>query len=138
MNAKSWLNRGRNIDKEINVLLKAKQEARDRLTHITQNYDGDGAQVSKDPHKYDRLMELESLIDNKVDEFYDVSKEITEVLMQIPNRNQRMVLVSYYVRMKTFEQIAVELDRTWRGVMYLRKAGIMEVERILNERGLNE
>ena len=53
MTAKQILSKGRGIDREINALIRTRDETKDRLTHITQNYDGDGAQSTKDPHKFD-------------------------------------------------------------------------------------
>ena len=137
MTTKQWLSRGRNIDKDIDVLLKTKRDARDRVLRITQNYDGDGAQASRDPHKFDHLIELENMIDEKIDELNDIKNEITTVLMQIQNRSQRTVMISYYVRMLTFEQIAVELDISFRRVMYIRKAAIITITGILKEMGVD-
>ena len=68
MTAKQYLNRVRRIDKEIEALLRLVQRTRESLETVTQNYDSDGAQSTKNPHKYDRLVELESLVDEKIDQ----------------------------------------------------------------------
>lgn len=95
---RNWLGRARGINREIEALLKTKKETRDQLLRITQNYTSDGAQSTKDPHKYDRLAELESTIDQKVNELLVVKQEITETIMQLQDGRQRCVLLSYYVR----------------------------------------
>ena len=74
--ARAFLNRARNIDHEIDVLLKTEDETRERVMSITQRYDGDGAQSTKDPHKFDKLAELSNLIDQKTDELVSVKAEI--------------------------------------------------------------
>jgi DNA-directed RNA polymerase specialized sigma subunit len=131
MNAtRYWLGRARGINREIDTLLNAKQETRDQLLRITQNYDSDGAQSTKNPHKYDRLVELENLLDQKVDELLAVKAEITEAINKLEDGRQRCVLLSYYVRCKTQEEIAVELRYSYRQVKRLLRAGIAEIEKM--------
>lgn len=131
MNAKQWLSRARFIDREIALLQKTKEETRDNLTKITQNYESDGAQTTKDPHKYDRLVELENEIDQKVDELIATKREILNVIFKVEDRNQRQVLISYYIRMKTLEKIAVEMNYSFRQIGNIRRYGIREVQKII-------
>lgn len=132
MNAKMWLSRARFIDREIALLQKTKEETRDNLTKITQSYESDGAQTTKDPHKYDRLVELENEIDQKVDELIDTKQEIMNVIFKVEDRNQRQVLISYYIRMMTLEKIAVEMNYSFRQIVNIRRHGIMEVQKLIN------
>ena len=60
MTAKQYMNRVRRIDREIEALLHLSETTRESLESITQNYEADGAQSTKNPHKYDRLVELMS------------------------------------------------------------------------------
>lgn len=131
MTAKQWLSRARFIDREIAMLQKTKEETRDNLTKITQSYESDGAQTTKDPHKYDRLVELENEIDQKVDELIDTKREIMNVIFKVEDRNQRQVLISYYIRMKTLEKIAVEMNYSFRQIGNIRRYGIREVQKII-------
>lgn len=131
MTAKQWLGRARFIDREIALLQKTKEETRDNLTKITQSYESDGAQTTKDPHKYDRLVELENEIDQKVDELIDTKREIMNVIFKVEDRNQRQVLISYYIRMKTLEKIAVEMNYSFRQIGNIRRYGIREVQKII-------
>ena len=122
--AKAWLNRARRIDKEINQLLELRKHTFDRLTNITQSLNGDTISATKDPHKYDRLVELENEIDQKIDELVAVKAEIFRLLSALSNRNQRLVLIAYYLDMKTWEQIAVDLHYSYDNIMRLRKLGL--------------
>ena len=130
--ARAFLNRARNIDHEIDVLLKTEDETRERVMSITQRYDGDGVQSTKDPHKFDKLAELSSLIDQKTDELVSVKAEILEMIGKLPERRQRNVCDSYYLRMKTFEQIAVEENYSYRQVKRIHSKSLLLVDRILN------
>ncbi len=131
VNAWKWLDRARTIDREIEALLAAKDEARDQLTKITQSYESDGSQSSKDPHKFDRLAELESLIDEKVDQLEKTKVEILAEINKLESGKQRTVLIDYYVRCMTFEEIAVATGRSFRNVAYTKKRGVQAVEKNL-------
>ena len=132
MTAKQFLSRGRWIEREITSLIRTRDETRDRLTHITQNYDGDGAQTTKDPHKFDSLVELEDKIDELIDRLYATKTEILGVIDKLEDRREFLALKVYYIDMKTWEEVAVELHYTWRQTMRIRKAAIANTEVIIN------
>lgn len=131
MNAKQWLARGRWIEREIAALIKTRDETRDRLTHITQNYNADGAQSTKDPHKFDALLELEDKLDKKIDELYQVKCEILNAIGKLEDSRERIALHVYYIDMKTWEEAAVELRYTWRQTMRIRKAALAHMEDVI-------
>lgn len=123
----------RRIDKEISALLRLVQSTRESLESITQNYNSDGAQVTKDPHKFDRLIELEALVDSKVDEQIELKAEILRTIMQLDDRRQRLVLMEYYIEMKTWEQVAVDLNYSYMHITRLHGYALKEVQKILAE-----
>lgn len=127
MNAKQWLSRGRWIEKEISALIRTRDETRDRLTHITQNYDGDGAQATKDPHKFDSLIELEYKLDERIDALCAVKAEILDAISKLEDSRERLALQLYYIDMKTWEEVCVELHYSWRQTMYIRKQAISHI-----------
>lgn len=132
MTAKQYLNRVRRIDKEISALLRLVQKTRESLENITQNYDSDGAKSTKNPHKYDRLVELESLVDQKIDEQIQMKADILCTIMQLDDRRQRLVLMEYYIEMKTWEQVAVDLNYSYMHVTRIHGYALKEVQKILN------
>ena len=132
MNAKQFLSRGRWIEREITSLIRTRDETRDRLTHITQNYDGDGAQTTKDPHKFDALVELEYKLDERIDELCAVKTEILDAIGKLEDSRERLALQLYYIDMKSWEQVAVELHYSWRQTMYIRKSALKNMEVIIN------
>lgn len=132
MTAKQWLNRARRIDREIRTLEGVITSTRERLESVTQSYSGDGAQSTKDPHKFDRLVELESLVNEKIDEQINIKTEILEAISQIRDRRQRIVLTEYYLNMKTWEQVAVEINYSWRQVMNIHGRALQEMQRIIS------
>lgn len=131
MTAKQFLSRGRWIEREITSLIRTRDETRDRLTHITQNYDGDGAQTTKDPHKFDSLVELEDKIDELIDRLYATKTEILGVIDRLEDRREFLALKVYYIDMKTWEEVCVEMNYSWKQVMRIRKRAIANVEALL-------
>ena len=107
------------------------QSTRESLESITQNYNSDGAQSTKNPHKFDRLVELESLVDAKIDEQIALKAEILETIMKLPDRRHRLILMEYYIEMKTFEQVAVDMNYSWRQIMNIHGHALKEVQRTL-------
>ena len=132
MTAKQYLNRVRRIDKEIEALLRLVQRTRESLETVTQNYDSDGAQSTKNPHKYDRLVELESLVDAKIDEQISLKAEILNTIMQLEDRRQRLVLMEYYVEMKTWEQVAVDMNYSYMHITRIHGYALKEIQKVLN------
>lgn len=136
MDARQWLGRGRTIDRQIDALLEAKRVARERAESITQNYSEDGAQSTKDPHKYDRLVELENLIEQKEEELNATKAEIIETVWKLKDGRQRTVLLHYYVNILSLEQTAVKMHYSYENVKYLRRKAIGNMTKILEEAGL--
>ena len=131
MTAKQYLYRVRRVDKEITALISLADRTRDSLERITQNYDGDGAQSTKDPHKFDRLAELEDLIDQKIDEQLKLKAETLNTITQLDNRLHREVLIGHYLNMKTWEQVAVDMDYSWRQIMNFHGSALQEIQKII-------
>lgn len=121
----------RRIDKEIEALLRLVQRTRESLESITQNYSSDGAQTTKNPHKFDRLIELESMVDQKIDEQIALKAEILSTIMQLDDRRQRIVLMEYYIEMKTWEQVAVDMNYSYMHITRLHGYALKEVQKII-------
>lgn len=130
--AKQYLNRVRRIDKEIAALLRLVQSTRESLESITQNYNSDGAQSTKNPHKFDRLVELESLVDRKIDEQIAMKAEILETIMKLPDRRHRLILMEYYIEMKSFEEVSVDIHYSWKQTHRLHAAALKTVQGLLD------
>ena len=134
MTAKQYMNRARRVDSEIESLLKLVQKTRESLESITQNYTGDTIQTTKNPHKYDRLVELESLVDEKIAEQIKIKEETLETISQLKDRRQREVLIGYYLNMRTWEQVAVDMNYSYMHITRLHGYALKGVEAIINGR----
>ena len=113
MTAKEWLNRGRHLDKEINQLLEDQQNALNSACGSAVSYGGDKVQASKTnsaERKFIAYADYSIEIDKRVDELYAVKCEIKAAINRVDNPLLRALLLARYVNMKTWEQIAEELD----------------------------
>lgn len=114
--AERWLSRARNLDKEVNALLRAKMEERDRLSTITTSTADVRVRSSGDLHKFDRLIELENKIDEIIDRELAVKQEIIELIDKVQNRVYKTLLTDRYIRFLTWERIAVDMHYSYQHV----------------------
>lgn len=142
MNTKQWLGRARHLDLVISNLMETRQSVFDSATRITQSYKGDGVQTTNNPHKFDSLAELESFIDEKIDEYVNITQEILKTIMMIPDERQRNVLLLYYTvkdsktgKPLTWEQVAVQMNYSYKQTRRIHGKALAVVDRILEERG---
>ena len=128
MNAKQWMKRARRTDEEIERLEEARERLEARLTSVTQSYEGDGVQSTKDPHKFDRIAEIDSMISERKDELKSIVDEILAMINSLPDQLQRIVLISYYINCKTWEQTAVDIGYSYMQVTRINGQALIEVE----------
>lgn len=119
MTTKQWLRRARGIDREINALIEAKEQELARLLSVTAKLTGETVTSTKDPHKYDHLIELDELIDRKIDELAAMKAEIITAIYRLKDGRYRTVLLEYYVNMHTFAEIAEQMGHSERHITRL-------------------
>lgn len=127
--------RARDIDREINSLHREKEEVRDRVLKVTQSYTGEVVSGSKDPHKFDRIIELEMEIDRQIDNLVAVKAEILNAISKLSDGRYREILRLRYIRGMTFEAIAVEMGYSWRHVCTLHGRALLKIGEVINGNG---
>lgn len=131
MTTKEWLMRAWKIDREINALIEAQKAAYDRLTGAMTANDNTPVSSTKDPHKFDSYVELTNKIDRRIDDLYAVKAEIIDVISLVGNNTQRALLINRYVLFKTWEQIAVDMNYSYQGVMKLHRIAFQSIKELL-------
>ena len=107
------------------------QRARDQATRITQNYDADGAQSTKDPHKLDRLAEYADMIQRKRDELTATKCEIAEAIFKLTDWRLRTVAFAYFAECQKLEEIAYKMGYSYRQVKRIKNRAVETLERVL-------
>ena len=134
MNAKTWLMRARNIDREIDGLIAERDEVYSRLVSVNQKLTGNTVQSTKDPHKYDRLVELDAEIDRCIDELVRTKMEIIRGIRRLTDGRHREILRKRYLEGQTFEQIAVGIGYSYKQTCRLHGRALFKMEEVINGR----
>ena len=134
MTAKEWLMRGWRIDREITALERTRRETWERLTSTTPSYAGETVQGESDPHKYDRLAELDATITRRIDRLIDTKQEIIDVIAQVQDSRYRTLLTERYTAFKTWEQIAVDMNYSFRQITRMHGLALMALAPIIEQR----
>ncbi|WP_312281947.1 hypothetical protein [Oscillibacter sp.] len=117
---KAYLQRYRAADNEINDLLMEKKRIMSRLTRMTTSISGmphGGGESDKMTDGIAKVVELDAEIDSKVDALCDLRREVCANIGTVGDATLRRVLMLRYISGKTWEQIAVEMNYSWRQII---------------------
>lgn len=132
MDVKRWLNRARNIDREIDHLIEQRSREYDRLLSITPNYSGDVISGTKDPHKFDRLTEYDIEINREIDRLVDIKTEISKAISQLEDGRYREILRLRYLGNLAFEEIAVKVRYSYKQTCRLHGRALIALREVLD------
>lgn len=129
---KAWLNRGRDIQKELDGLEQSKLNLYLRAVSMTQRYDGDAVSGSRDPHgKMDAYAQYADMVDRKAAELSTVSAEIFHAVCQVTDTRERTVLIRRYLGLSNWPEIAAAMSYDVRHVTRLHGKALLSVKEIL-------
>ena len=129
-----WLNRGYNLDREINALAEARKKAFD-LACLSGGGGGEKVQSSQGNGKEKRLLELcqyDLTLKTRIKELYGILQEISDVISAVSSVPLRTLLIERYINYKTWEQIAESIDVSTRWIYKMRDKAIKEVRDLLD------
>lgn len=131
MTAKQWLERGRNLNNEIETLLTAQQRALELACKTSSGSTDDKVQTSRRNTSEERFIsyaDYERLINEKIDKLYQVQREITDAIYRVDNSTLRTLLVERYINFNTWEQIAVNMNYNYRWILRLHGRALQAIE----------
>ena len=131
MTAKEWLNRGRYLDREIDQLLEDQQNALNLACGTAVSYGGEKVQTSKKnvtERRFIAYADYSAKIDNRIDELYAIKTEIKAAINKLDDPLLRALLIARYVNMKTWEQIAEDLNYDLRWIYRLHGKALRAIE----------
>ena len=132
MQAKEFLNKIRHIDMMIDCKLEQTSNLRSRLTSINVTM-GESVQSSLDTDKFtntiSKIVELEKEINDDIDKLVDLKSIARKAIESLDNDIEKMVLYKRYFENKTFEQISVELNYSWRRIHQFHGDALKKLER---------
>ena len=108
------------------------KDLRDRLTSISCSMAGEKVQSTKDPDKFtdpvSKIIELEQEINEDIDNLVELKCEARKSIEQLNDDREKLVLYKRYFENKTFEQISVEMNYSWRRIHQFHSDALMQLE----------
>ena len=133
MQVKEFLNKIRHIDMMIDCKCEQIQDLRSRLTSISSPM-GEKVQSSLNPDKFinpvSKIVELEKEINEDIDKLIDLKRGARKVIEQLDDDVEKMVLYKRYYENKSFEQISVEMNYSWRQVHRLHGSALQNFAKV--------
>lgn len=135
MQAKEFLKNLIQIDMMISCKKEQIAELRERLTSIGCATDNERVQTSikgdKMTNVIAKIMELENLVNNDIGILTEYKLQAREMIEKLQNNVEKIVLYKRYFDCKSFEQIAVECNYSWRHVHRIHGKALINLDKIL-------
>lgn len=135
MNAKEYLQQYRDADREINAKLDQIRRLRELATKTTQTLTTDRVQTSAE-NKVEgivqKIVDLQQEVNEEIDKLTKIRRDVQSVILSVSDSARRNVLRLRYVQGMSWEQIAVELNYTYRHVMRLHGEALQQINMSLN------
>lgn len=131
MAAKEWLGRARKLRLRLSALEDSKQRAYARAVSSTA---GMSERVSggEPGDKLAVYAEVSLAADQQIEKLEQVRAEILHVIGQVEDNTLATLLTEYYVNDKTWEEVAVQMQYSWRWVRRLHVRALEQVQEILD------
>ena len=129
LEAKEYLQQIKRCDTIINSKLAEVDALYGMITRITPVLkddagSGGGGQQDKIGNALSKIVDLKNEINRDVDRFADLKREATSLLEKLDNPLHYEILHKRYILYQTFEQIAADMDFTYRWVCILHGRGL--------------
>lgn len=137
---KAYLQKIRLYDAHINNKLAEKRRLFEMATSITATLRDDVVSGTGAKDRVgdiaSKLADIEMEIDRAVDAFVDKKREVQEHIDKLQNPDHVKLLYKRYVEYLSFEQIACDLNFSYRHTTRLHGRALQAIERVLVEKGV--
>ena len=133
---KEYLRQTFKLDAQINSLIREVETMEARATKVTTLLNPDkvekptGVNIKSQEDLVVKMIDYKNLINKKIDELVDLKTSILSTIGKIENVDQRTVLMLRYINLKYFEQIAVEMNYSYRNTLYIHGAALKSFEKL--------
>ncbi len=107
MTVKEWLNRGRKLNTEIDILLREKSRALGAATETVQRLGLEKVQTTPANTSEDKIVDYiaySEIVDGQINNLYKIKSEILQVINQIDDNVLRTLLLLRYVSCETDDE----------------------------------
>ena len=142
IDAKKYLRQIEILDHRIMTKTEERQRILDMLLRITpvmrDTTSGGASGHDKMENGVVKLTAYEEEISADIERLIALKREISAVIDLVENPKRRAVLRFRYINYKSFEQIAVDMDMSYRNICYIHGKALRDVGKILEENGYAE
>lgn len=136
MDTKSYLQQISRLDRMVKNKLSELAELKTMALGVGALNDGERVQTSGDKDRLGnavaRIVDMEKEIDELVDQFVDLKKDILQMLSMLENQKHKQILFKKYFEYKSIYTIADELGMSDRGCKKAHKRALEEFKKIKN------
>jgi DNA-directed RNA polymerase specialized sigma subunit len=133
---KEYLRQTFKLDAQINCLIQEVETMEARATKVTTVLNpskvekNTGACTNNQEDIVVKMIDYKNNINKKIDELVDLKADILTTISKMDNTDQQTVLMLRYINRKYFEQIAVEMNYSYRNVLYIHGAALKSFEKL--------
>lgn len=138
MTAKEYLQQIRKIDLLIQNKLEQAQELRSKLEVKGINFESDGStsatrNVTKMNDLIVSVVTLEEEINQQIDLLINKKREVMEMIDLLDNGDEIAVLYQRYFNYRKWEEIAVDMNYTYRGILKIHGRALQNLEKVFTK-----
>lgn len=141
-NAKKYLLRIGRCDERINSMLEEVDNLYDMVTKITPTLKQDvvtgGGSQDKIGDAVSKIVDLKNEINRQIDYYIDLKRESAELLNKVDNHLYYIILHKRYVLGESLEQIAAEMNYTYRWVCILHGRALQAFAEVFSGKSSSE
>lgn len=135
LDAKRYLQQIRLYDSRISAKLEELQHTKEMALRVTPTLKKDAASGTGTQDKLAeavaKMVDLEAAINEDISRYIAAKQEISAALEKLSDPDQLQVLHKRYVQYMTWEQIACDMNMSYRNVCYIHGKGLQSVNQIL-------
>lgn len=136
MTAKEYLLKIRDLKEIVDTYDEEYQTLMARLTSVTYRQKEMNIMQSKEDRfaeNVDKMSQMKIMLTEKLREFAELRIEAEGYVRQIEDFRLQTVLIKYFFQHKTLEQIAVDMDLSYRWVCELKDTAVVEFSKIFEK-----
>lgn len=137
MRIKEQLQAIRNLDFEIDSLLRVMEVERSRAERRTTAFSPEGKggmNIDSRERQYVKLMDLSLQMDEKIDELVDTRNTLMAKIFELESSDERNVLINRYFNRHTWKEVAEKLGYSVRKIHNLHGEALKNLEKVVNQK----
>lgn len=131
MELKEYLKQTLKLQSEIDALKETQEAIRSQAEKATTTLDPNKVSGSFNVHNREdiivKMLDLQGEIGDKVDQLLSLQQDIFNLIYSLEDGDYRTLLMLRYINLKSFEEIAVEMNYSYRHVIRMHGWALQEL-----------